>query len=282
MTQEVAVKAMELADAIHKTNSMNLKGKKYTQVVHRIEAFRRTVGYDYGIETSIQQLNGGYTGRAEIKDANGRIIATGCSFVDKLAKEKALEKLETVAVGRALANLGLGGGEYASLDEIDSYEERYTPETKAPEKYFKDAKDAKNFQFQLINQINTCGSREQLDNILNGQKEGLDALADGFFDLYETLSEYIDNARSSTFDGNAKPYVKFANVSHALTWMGKAKDELDELKDPHGVRQWVADNTPYLEILDKTLAADKYLKDGKTPSQRLEALIQQKLQKEAA
>lgn len=133
MTIDIAVKAMALAEEIHTKNAIKIGGgKKYSKVVHRIEAFRRTVGYDYGIETQISVLNGGYTVKAEIKDASGRLIASGCSYADKLAKEKALEKLETTAIGRALANLGLGGDEYASLDEVDSFEERYTPKTTCP------------------------------------------------------------------------------------------------------------------------------------------------------
>jgi hypothetical protein len=60
--------------------------------------------------------------KAEIIDKDGRTIATGYAEEHRTASQinrtSALENCETSAIGRALANFGLGGGEYASADEV--------------------------------------------------------------------------------------------------------------------------------------------------------------------
>ena len=103
-------------------------GKKYSQVSTRIELFRREFGANFGIETEVLQA-GVRSGeavmiRAVIRDKEGFIIATGtaCETVGdgNVNKTSALENAETSAVGRALAVLGLHGGEMASLNEIDA------------------------------------------------------------------------------------------------------------------------------------------------------------------
>jgi hypothetical protein len=56
--------------------------------------------------------------RAEIRDDKGIVLATGHSF-GGLKDAKAFEKLETVAIGRALAIYGIGINEgVASADEL--------------------------------------------------------------------------------------------------------------------------------------------------------------------
>lgn len=135
MSDNIAEKAMELNKKIHEQNGIKIQGGKvYTKVAHRIEAFRKTIGYDYGIETEFRQLNGGYACKCTIKNPEGFVIGCGSAYSANIQKEKSFEKMETTAIGRALASLGLGGDEYASVEEIDSYDERYQPPTQnAPE-----------------------------------------------------------------------------------------------------------------------------------------------------
>ena len=46
--------AMDLAAELHKSHGIAQRGgKKYTQVVHRMEAFRRTFGLELGVDTEI-------------------------------------------------------------------------------------------------------------------------------------------------------------------------------------------------------------------------------------
>ena len=127
----------KMKDAMKKVAEANKEGitvaggKKYTQVVTRIEIFREFFGEEYGIETDVKLGQNGVLVSAKIiKD--GYTYGSGHAFCANFVKEKAVEKTETTAIGRALASFGLAGGEYCSQDEIDSYEDRYNKEEIKP------------------------------------------------------------------------------------------------------------------------------------------------------
>lgn len=108
-------------------------GKKYTMVADRVEVFRRHYGTELGIVTTLVELACEMpTGinvivRADIRDATG-IIATGHAAEvwgkGNVNQTSALENAETSAIGRALAALGLHGGEFASANEIDAVDRK--------------------------------------------------------------------------------------------------------------------------------------------------------------
>ena len=122
------VKAM---DEIAKLNdaggkgTVKLQGKVYTNVSTRVEVFRKHLGLEYGLDTEVMFPVKGVMMIAKVKDKEGSIVGSGHAYADSLAKDKSLEKLESVAIGRAMASIGLAGGEYASDGEIESWKERY-------------------------------------------------------------------------------------------------------------------------------------------------------------
>ena len=98
-------------------------GKQYTQVAQRVEAFRVNIGDELGMESELIVDDGKrVVMKAIIKSRDGFVVATGWAEelrgqgVNKMA---CIENTETSAYGRALANLGLHGGEFASDNEID-------------------------------------------------------------------------------------------------------------------------------------------------------------------
>jgi len=86
---------------------MNLKGKPYLQVAHRIQWFREEKP-DYSIETEVKNGGDKCLAKATIKDAGGRILATAHKTEDKGSFGDYVEKAETGAIGRALAYCGYG------------------------------------------------------------------------------------------------------------------------------------------------------------------------------
>ena len=125
---------MDAVAELHKSHGVSQRGgKKYTQVVHRMEAFRREHGTQFGIDTQILVDDGKkVVVKAIITDKDNRIIGSGMAeeirgqghfqLGDKrnINTTSALENAETSAIGRALASLGLAGGEYASANEMDA------------------------------------------------------------------------------------------------------------------------------------------------------------------
>ena len=119
-------KTMDAINELNKTHGVKQRGgKMYTQVVHRMEALRRHHGTDFGVETKILVDDGHrVVVQAYITFAQGGVLGSGMAEEIRgqghVNTTSALENAETSAVGRALASLGLAGGEYASANEIDA------------------------------------------------------------------------------------------------------------------------------------------------------------------
>ena len=105
------------------TGVVNIHGKDYKTVAKRVDEFRKEHKTDFSIITSLINLDEKtVVMKAEILDKERNVIATGYAEENRTASQinrtSALENCETSAIGRALANFGLAGGEYASADEV--------------------------------------------------------------------------------------------------------------------------------------------------------------------
>lgn len=109
-------------------DKVNIRGKYYTTVDTRLQAFRNAFGTNANITTEIiiNDLE-----RVVVKATvsiyqDGIWRDIGNDFAEEFRnqgpvnKTSALENCTTSAIGRALANCGLGGGEYASAFEVDN------------------------------------------------------------------------------------------------------------------------------------------------------------------
>ena len=117
----------ELQNAIEmleRAPKVNIKGKKYTQVATRVEAFRQHFGTEWCLTTEILPAEHPLVRvRAEIRNPQDRLVASGTAEENRtwgINKTSAIENCETSAIGRALANLGLHGGEFATAEEVDN------------------------------------------------------------------------------------------------------------------------------------------------------------------
>ena len=109
----------------YKMKSVDIKGKPYIQVHERLKYFHTSGLYaGFSIETElVSHENGKVLFKAIVKDNNSLVKSTGHAqeiegdgFINKSSY---VENCETSAVGRALANLGIGiDAGIASAEEI--------------------------------------------------------------------------------------------------------------------------------------------------------------------
>ena len=124
-TLAIVKDCMESIDKLNESHGVKTAGtKKYTQVVHRMEAFRKHFGFEYTVMTEIIVDDGKRVVMvAKILNREGMIVGTGHAEEIRgqgpVNRTSALENCETSAIGRALAAIGLSGGEYASDNEMD-------------------------------------------------------------------------------------------------------------------------------------------------------------------
>lgn len=116
---------------------IDLKGKPYLQVAHRIVWFRDE-HKDWSIETEIVERGGNDTVKAVIfkayiKDSEGRVIATATKSENSRNFRDYIEKAETGAIGRALALCGYGTQFEPEFDEGERLADAPVDRAKTPE-----------------------------------------------------------------------------------------------------------------------------------------------------
>lgn len=109
---------------VKKAQTMNLKGGEYAKVPERIRLFREACPNGLIETTPTIQADGSIIFKARVlKDKADQSSGEGIGHsFGKNDGDKAFEKLETIAVGRALAMLGyLASGEIASSEEMEDF-----------------------------------------------------------------------------------------------------------------------------------------------------------------
>lgn len=105
------------------TDKVKMHGKNYVMVKDRLSIFRRTLP-DWSIVTQMEHCDEDMCIiKATIANDNGVIVATGYAqefrMGSNINKTSYVENGETSAIGRALANLGIGiDDSYASGEEV--------------------------------------------------------------------------------------------------------------------------------------------------------------------
>ena len=183
-------------------------GKKYTEVFVRVEEFRKAFGTELGIQTEILKDEGGIVQvKANIIDkSNNAIIGSGLAEEvrgsSNVNKTSALENCETSAIGRALASLGLHGGQYASANEIDRAEakaeiieekkkepQQPEPQPEAPKEAAPGEDRAIEFATELSRKMIACSSAKDLKILEAKNDKGIDMLKEKFPDIYKPIKE---------------------------------------------------------------------------------------------
>lgn len=106
------------------TGIVNIHGKEYQTVASRVQRFREQYKDKYGLPTAIVDRDDSVVvmKASVIRLEDDKVVATGYAEENRTSSQinrtSALENAETSAIGRALANFGMAGTEYASADEV--------------------------------------------------------------------------------------------------------------------------------------------------------------------
>ena len=203
---------------INAMNEINIKnqthgvtqrgGKKYTEVYVRVEEFRKAFGTELGIQTEILKDEGDLIQvKASIIDkSNNAVLGSGLAEEvrgsSNVNKTSALENCETSAIGRALASLGLHGGQYASANEIDRAEakaeiieekkkepQQPEPQPEAPKEAAPGEDRAIEFATELSRKMIACSSAKDLKILEAKNDKGIDMLKEKFPGIYKPIKE---------------------------------------------------------------------------------------------
>ena len=103
---------------------INIHGKEYATVAHRIAIFRRNLGAKAKIETEVISIDKDTVVCKATISLNGVVIATGLAeekrTASRINQTSALENCESSAVGRALAFCGITNDQIASAEEVSA------------------------------------------------------------------------------------------------------------------------------------------------------------------
>ena len=202
------IKAMAEVNDLNRTHGVVQRGgKKYTEVFVRVEAFRKAFGTSLGIVTDIVVDDGQrVVVKAQVVSENDTVIGSG--YAEEIRgqgnvnKTSALENAETSAIGRALASLGLHGGAYASINELDAVprkEAAMQNPAPAPQSFppvDNERAESEAFTAQRLEEIKTIKSLDELkawDDYFSNQ---LDRLNINYPDLYAQI-EHEANKRKA-------------------------------------------------------------------------------------
>lgn len=106
-----------------KEGIVNIRGKEYETVAHRIYRFRTDERFEgWRIITGVIENTDDRVVMEASIIVGDKVVANGHAEEYRTAstinRTSALENCETSAIGRALACLGIGGTEFASADEV--------------------------------------------------------------------------------------------------------------------------------------------------------------------
>lgn len=157
------------------TGVINIHGKSYKTVALRVSEFRgdHPIEKEWAILTEIvDRTEKDVVVKASIVGPAGKIVATGFAeemrAASQINRTSALENAETSAIGRALANAGLAGSEYASANEVENAIHQQSQPAKREPPAAKEPPEARPSESESIAAyIAGCQNKDQLLNALD-------------------------------------------------------------------------------------------------------------------
>jgi len=242
---------------------------------------RRHFGFNVGITTDVREFMGGVLIHACVIDSDGKSLGEGHAHTTTLNKDKCLEKTETTAIGRALAACGLAGGEYATQNELDTYEERY--EEKAPLPY-EPTEDEKRTINDICHLIKCSQSKDEMDEVFKEYSEELGEFGiEGDKPSNHICQVEINQTNKEMLavweNGNQAQSLAYSytNVNHACDAYVGMKATIEAVTALPVLEAYYEKWEHKIATLETALKADKYKRDGLSPYATLVTLYNHKI-----
>ena len=134
---------------------INIHGKEYASVAHRVAVLRRNLGAKLCITTEVVSIDENNVVVKATGSLNGVVVATGHAEENRKASRinttSALENAETSAVGRMAAFLGVTNDNIASAEEVSLAIEQQDKKLQKAMKELKSVSHAGSYQQWLTN-----------------------------------------------------------------------------------------------------------------------------------
>ncbi len=129
---------------------INIHGKEYATVAHRVAVLRRNLGAKFSITTEVVSIDENKVVVKATGSIDGHVIATGHAEEDRKASRinttSALENAETSAVGRMASFLGVTNDNIASAEEVGAAIEQQDKKLQTALKSLEGVSHSGNFQ----------------------------------------------------------------------------------------------------------------------------------------
>lgn len=160
----MADKLVKTIDDFKKTSTgqmINIHGKDYATVAHRLAILRRNLGCDARIETHILDRDNEYIVVKAILSIDNKTISTGIAEekrnASRINQTSACEVAETSAIGRALAFAGITNDNIASAEEVSAAIEQQSKKVQQVLKDLQSVSHAGNYQQWLTDNKSFLG-----------------------------------------------------------------------------------------------------------------------------
>lgn len=178
------------------------------------------------------------------------------------------KKLLTDITTKALSKLGFNA---------DVFEGKFDDNKYIAEMNHKFAAPAKLTQEQRELQLEAIDGLYNFDNLtdFDAYSPDVSSLPDVLRDTYNNQKDVV---REQLVNGVVPecPGYRFIGVEHAVRWATSVPQTLKDISAQFEIEIWAGVNQRRIDALDTMLKSDKYLKNGKTPGERVQGKIDER------
>ena len=252
-------------------------GYKYRSCEDILEAVKKVLpkGSHITLDDEIVQVGERYYVKATASLFCEGEIYQATAFAREAAAKKGMDESQITGATSSYARKYALNGLFCIDDTKDADTDEHAEEAKnTPERDLTDKE--KHVYKDITFLLNAAQDEIEIKSIM----DEYEACIEGFPENIQIeLSDVVEKECAKRAGGvvNQSCVYHFMNVKHALDYKGWLEGMIPEATDAKKLEAYINRWDPKLQALDKTLGAEKYLKDGKSPYQQVIDLYNDKM-----